>query len=138
MRKKTEREKKAVNAAIHQLEARGYSCFLCLTQSDVFDILAEWPFSDDRGILFRVEVDSIRPDVVESVRSCPTKHHKGIILRKFGTSKNDPGVLLCYFFEKEKLVHEPKQLPLEKAMSSPRKVRATIPKKRAKSRNTGA
>jgi len=135
MSKKTEREKKAVRAAVNELEAVGYQCFFC--PSGIFDILAELPFLDDKGTLIKVEVDSIEPDILEAVKSFYSKHNKRIMLRRFGSSKNDPGRFFNYFFEDDKLVRESKGLPLEKAMSRAKKVRAAIPKKRAKSRNTG-
>jgi len=136
MRKKTEREKKAIRAAVKQLEATGYQCFFC--PSGIFDILAELPFMDDKGTLIKVEVDSIEPGVLQAVKTTYTKHNKRIMLRRFGSSKNDPGRFYSYFFEDDKLIRESKRLPLKKALSSSKKVKATIPKSRAKSRNTGA
>jgi len=134
MPKKTEKEKKAVRAAVKQLEATGYQCFFC--PSGIFDILAELPFLDDKGTLIKVEVDSIEPDILQAVKTTYTKHNKRIMLRRFGSSKNDPGRFYSYFFEDDKLIRESPALPLKKAMSRAKKVTAAIPKGRAKSRNT--
>jgi hypothetical protein len=119
------RPKRSVIKAIGMLEVLGFRVSRCAgALGQVFDLSCDSVYPGDVGLYVRVSIESVSPDDLDRVRGFKTPKKKEIWLRRFGSSKTDPGRFFVYRFAGADLVQEPKEWPLLKAKSSPKKGRA--------------
>jgi len=85
---------------------------------EVFDFQADTIYSGaNLSILIKVQAGAISRKVKEDVRGYRTKKGKEIwLIKKYGSSENDPGIIHIYRFEGFELIQESEDLSLKDAL----------------------
>jgi len=133
--------KRARKRVAKDLEKHGYRVSFCAgLLSQIFSISADsiYPPSKDAGLYVRAAINSIRREELQAVLDYPTHKKKEIWIQKFGGAPTDPGRFLIFRIQDNQIIEHPHNWPVEKVLSSPRKVEARSQKKKASSTKKGS
>jgi len=106
------------------LERSGFRISFCGgILSEIFDITADSIYSPakDIGIYIKVAIDTISKELLDAILGYQTAKKKEIWILRRGRSSSDPGTFLVYRIDGRELIEHPRNWPIEKVMSSPKK-----------------
>jgi len=90
--------------------------------ANVFDISLDSVYPDDPGVYMAVFVDRIPKHRYKNILAYQTKKRKEVCLWLFNKEvKNDSGARATYRIQGNKIVEYPRNMPIEKVLSSPHK-----------------
>ena len=133
--------KKAVRRVAQTLERSGFRISFCAgLLSEVFDITADSIYSParDSGLYIAIGIDTISKELLDAILNYGTPRKKEIWILKHGGSSTSPGFFLIFRIDGRRIVESPKNWPIEKVMSSPKKWQAALQKKRVSPAKTGS
>ena len=123
--------KKTLRRVGQVLERSGFRISYCAgILSETFDITADSIYSPTRdvGTYIKIAIDAIPEKQLDIILSYSTHRKKEVwILRRDGSS-TDPGFFLIYRIDGGKIIEHPKNWPIEKVMSSPKKRQVDLKK----------
>lgn len=114
--------RKAIRRVGKSLEERyGYRVsFAAGFLKKTFDISCDsvYDLKRDAGLLVKIAINTVSEKEVEAVKNYGTWRKKEIWVLKFGNSPSDPGKILRYRVDGDRIVHEEPYWPLKKIMST--------------------
>lgn len=131
--------KKAMRRVAHILERSEFRVSLCVgILNEIFDITCDSIYSPikDSGLYIKVAINSISNELLKVILAYPTHKKKELWVLKHSGSSTSPGTFLVYRVDGRKIVEYPKNWPIEKVMSSPKKRQANPQKKAVSSSKT--
>lgn len=106
------------------LERSGFRVSFCAgLLSEIFDITCDSIYSPtkDSGIYVRVAIDTITKEMLDAILNYGTPRKKEVWILRYGKSPSDPGTFLIYRIDGRQVIEHPRDWPISKVMSSPKK-----------------
>lgn len=110
------------------LERSGFRISFCAgILSEIFDITADSIYSParDSGLYIAIGIDTISKELLDAILNYGTPRKKELWVLKRGKSSSDPGTFLVFRFDGRQLIEHPRNWPIQKVVSSPKKRQAT-------------
>ena len=123
--------RKTMKRIAHILERSGFRVSFCQgILSEAFSISADSIYSPakDSGLYIRAAINTISRELVDAILNYQTPRKKEIWLLRHGKSSSDPGMFLVYRIDGEKIIEHPQGWPIEKVMSTPKKMQVNLQK----------
>lgn len=133
--------RKAIRRIGRSLEERhGYRVsFATGFLKKTFDIVCDSVYSPekDKGLLVKIAIDMVSREELEAVKNYRTWRKKELWVLKFGKSPSDPGKILKYRLEDDRILEEEPYWPLKKIMSTGKIRQVKAPKEGVNLAKTG-
>ena len=133
--------RKAIRRIGRSLEERyGYRVsFAAGFLKKTFDIVCDSVYSPekDKGLLVKIAINTVSKEEVEAIKNYISWKKKELWILRFGKSPSDPGKILKYRIEDDRIIEEPPYWPLKRIMSTRENRQAKAQKEGAKSAKTG-
>jgi len=129
--KKDPKLRRATQRIGQVLERSGFRISFCAgIVNEAFDITGDSIYSPmkDSGLYIKVAINSISNELLKVILAYPTHKKKELWVLKHSGSSTSPGTFLVYRIDGGKIIEHPRNWPIQKVMSSPKK-RQVAPQK---------
>lgn len=117
--------KRAIERTAGFYEGNGFRCSLCWGMlAQIFSISLDSVYPDDPGVYVSIFVDEIPMAAYKNILAYQTLKRKEIRLWIFDKNiKNDSGKCATFRIQGSKIVEYPRNMPIEKVLSSGKKLK---------------